>query len=125
MTLLLNMSLFAVAMPAVLACGYLLFFTLLSARQAPPARSSRRLRFDVFVPAHNEESIIARTVANLRGLDWPADRFRVIVIADNCGDATASIAAQAGARVFERADPERRGKGYALAYAFERSAAES
>jgi cellulose synthase/poly-beta-1,6-N-acetylglucosamine synthase-like glycosyltransferase len=125
MMLLLNLSLFALALPAVLACGYLLFFTLLSARQAPPARSSRRLRFDVFVPAHNEESVIARTVDNLRRLDWPADRFRVIVIADNCGDATASIAAQGGARVFERADPERRGKGYALAYAFERSAAES
>jgi cellulose synthase/poly-beta-1,6-N-acetylglucosamine synthase-like glycosyltransferase len=125
MMLLLNLSLFALALPAVLACGYLLFLTLLSARQAPPACSSRRLRFDVFVPAHNEESVIARTVNNLRRLDWPVDRFRVIVIADNCSDATASIAAQAGARVFERADPERRGKGYALAYAFERSAAES
>jgi cellulose synthase/poly-beta-1,6-N-acetylglucosamine synthase-like glycosyltransferase len=125
MIVLLNLSLLAVALPAVLACGYLLFFTLLSARQAPPARSSRRLRFDVFVPAHNEEAVIARTVANLRQLDWPADRFRVIVIADNCSDATSSIATQAGARMFERVNLERRGKGYALAYAFDRSAAES
>jgi len=93
--------------------------------RGPPQRSSRRLRFDVFVPAHDEEAVIARTVANLRRLDWPADRFRVIVIADNCSDATSSIATQAGAKVFERTNPELRGKGYALKFAFERSAAEA
>jgi cellulose synthase/poly-beta-1,6-N-acetylglucosamine synthase-like glycosyltransferase len=97
----------------------------LSARARPPGRSSRRLRFDVFVPAHDEEAVIARTVTNLRRLDWPADRFRVIVIADNCSDATSSIATQAGARVLERTNPELRGKGYALKFAFERSAAEA
>src|SRR5208337_2444609 len=79
----------------------------------------------VFVPAHDEEAVIARTVANLRRLDWPADRFRVTVIADNCSDATARIATAAGGRVYERHNLEKRGKGYALAYAFERSAAEA
>jgi cellulose synthase/poly-beta-1,6-N-acetylglucosamine synthase-like glycosyltransferase len=49
----------------------------------------------------------------------------VIVIADNCSDATSSIATQAGAKVFERTNPELRGKGYALKFAFERSAAEA
>ncbi|MGA2188759.1 MAG: glycosyltransferase family 2 protein [Steroidobacteraceae bacterium] len=120
----LNLCLTLLALPAVLACGYLLLCTLLSARARPPKPSSRRVRFDVFVPAHDEETVIARTVANLRALDWPADRFRVTVIADNCGDATSRIAAAAGARVYERTDLEKRGKGYALAYAFERSAAE-
>src|SRR5271157_6052785 len=97
-----NLLLLALGLPAGLACAYLLACTLLSARARPPAPSSRRLRFDVFVPAHNEEAVIARTVANLRRLDWPADRVRVIVIADNCNDATARIASQAGAQVFER-----------------------
>jgi cellulose synthase/poly-beta-1,6-N-acetylglucosamine synthase-like glycosyltransferase len=69
--------------------------------------------------------VIARTVVSLQKLDWPRDRFRVIVIADNCGDATARIAAAAGAHVIERTNAELRGKGYALAYAFERSAAEA
>jgi cellulose synthase/poly-beta-1,6-N-acetylglucosamine synthase-like glycosyltransferase len=119
-----NIVLGLLAMPAVLACGYLLLSTLLSARERAPPKSARQLRFDVFVPAHNEESVIARTVANLRQLDWPADRFRVIVIADNCSDATARIAVASGAQVFERTNLEQRGKGYALAYAFERSAAE-
>lgn len=124
-TTLFDFVLIPMALPAVLACSYLLICTLLSARERPPPRSSRRLRFDVFVPAHNEEMVIARTIANLRQLDWPAAGFRIIVIADNCSDATADIAKQAGARVLERTDLEHRGKGYALAYAFEHSAAQA
>ena len=125
MKALVTLGLLAAAMPAVLSCAYLLLATLLSARPRPPPPSSRRLRFDVFVPAHDEASVIARTVTNLRRLAWPTDRFRVIVIADNCSAATASVAAAAGATVVERIIPGLRGKGYALAYAFERSAAEA
>ncbi|MDP9064743.1 MAG: glycosyltransferase family 2 protein [Pseudomonadota bacterium] len=125
MSALINLLLAVLALPALLACGYLLALTLLSAREAARPRSSRALRFDVFVPAHNEEPVIARTVMNLKRLDWPADRFRIIVIADNCSDQTARIAVAAGARVYERTDSTARGKGYALAHAFARSAAES
>jgi 1,2-diacylglycerol 3-beta-glucosyltransferase len=110
-----------VALPAVLASAYLFVATLLSARVPPPPRSTRQLRFDVIVPAHNEATVIARTIANLRQLDWPADRFRIIVVADNCNDATASIARDAGALVIERSSIDQRGKGYALAFAFEQS----
>jgi cellulose synthase/poly-beta-1,6-N-acetylglucosamine synthase-like glycosyltransferase len=116
--------LFALTLPAVAACLYLLLMTLLSARAPTPPRPPRTLRFDVMVPAHDEAQGIAGTVANLKGLDWPADRFRVIVIADNCSDATAEIAAAGGALVHERRDAALRGKGYALAYGFARSAAE-
>ena len=112
------------AVPAVAASAYLFAATLLSARERPPPRSTRLLRFDVFVPAHDEKSVIARVVGSLRRLDWPADRFRVIVIADNCTDATAALARAAGARVLERTHHELRGKGYALAHAFEHSIAE-
>ena len=119
----LELVLLLVALPAVLACGYLLLSTLLSARERPPPASARRLHFDVFVPAHNEAAVIARTVANLLKLDWPRDRFRIIVVADNCSDKTASIARDAGARVLERTNLEQRGKGYALAFAFEQSRA--
>jgi hypothetical protein len=42
----------------------------------------------------------------------------VIVVADNCADATAAVARGAGALVLERRDEARRGKGYALAHAF-------
>lgn len=119
------LALSLVALAGVPAAAYLLLATLLSARERPPQRSSRTVKFDVFVPAHNELTVIERVVRSLQRLDWPADRFRVIVIADNCTDATATLARNAGALVFERHDPTLRGKGYALAYAFELSAAQA
>jgi cellulose synthase/poly-beta-1,6-N-acetylglucosamine synthase-like glycosyltransferase len=109
------------ALPAVFACGYLLLQTLLSGRLAPPAKSSRQLRFDLIVPAHNEADGIVRTIANLRQIDWPKDQFRILVVADNCTDETAALAAASGAIVLERHDSTRRGKGYALQLAFAHS----
>ena len=123
MTSITNLVLFALALPATAASLYLLFFTLLSGAPATPLRSSRRLRFDLIVPAHNEAAIIENVVANLRRLDWPMDGFRVLVVADNCTDATATLARAAGALVLERQDTERRGKGYALEFAFQASQA--
>ena len=49
--------------------------------------------------------------------------FRVLVVADNCTDSTAALARAAGAEVLERDDTERRGKGYALDFAFHASQA--
>lgn len=114
----------ALAIPATLSCAYLALLTLLSWAPQLPPRSSRRLCFDVIVPAHNEESGITRTVASLLAMDWPPERFRVLVVADNCSDATATVARAAGATVLERQDAVRRGKGYALAHAFDMSVRE-
>jgi 1,2-diacylglycerol 3-beta-glucosyltransferase len=113
-----HLVLLCLALPAGLACLYLFISTLLSAALRVPARSSQRLQFDVIVPAHNEASVIERTVASLKRIEWPADRFRVWVVADNCTDSTASQARSAGAQVWERHDANLRGKGYALQYAF-------
>ena len=54
------------AAPVLLCCGYLLLLTLLSRRSAAPPAPGARLRFDVVVPAHDEEAGIAETVAWLR-----------------------------------------------------------
>lgn len=121
MKILLELLLAALAVPATFSCGYLFLLTLLSGAMRAPAPSSRRLRFDVIVPAHNEESGIARTVQSLRRIDWPADGFRVWVVADNCTDATAVAAQAAGARVLTRSDAALRGKGYALTFGFRAS----
>jgi len=118
---LLNFVLLLLAVPGILASLYLLLCTLLSAAPRSPAASRRELRFDVIVPAHDEASGIARTVRSLLQLDWPAARFRVLVIADNCTDSTAAIARAAGALVLERTAADQRGKGYALAFAFDHS----
>ena len=112
------------AVPATVSCAYLALFTLLSWRTPVPASSARKLCFDIIVPAHNEELNIARTVTSLLQIDWPTALFRVIVVADNCSDATASVARQVGAHVLERQNATLRGKGYALAHAFESSIAD-
>lgn len=83
----------------------------------PRAGAGRRLRFCVLVPAHDEEHGIGATVGSLLALDFPRDRFEVVVVADNCSDRTAEAAAAAGARVLRRDDPTGRGKGHALAWA--------
>jgi hypothetical protein len=116
-------ALTVVVLPATAACLYLLVLTVLSARTTPPSASSRRIFFDVIVPAHDEASGIAKTIASLQGLDWPGAKYRIVVVADNCTDATAAISREAGATVLERRDLALRGKGYALAHAFEWSRA--
>ena len=69
-------------------------------------------RFTAIMPAHNEEAIIARSIASVMS-QLPADG-RLLVVADNCSDGTAQIAANAGADVTVRQDMTRIGKGYAL-----------
>ncbi|MDA9521521.1 hypothetical protein XI06_14465 [Bradyrhizobium sp. CCBAU 11434] len=69
----------------------------------------------VVVPAHNESSGVVPTVQDLKPQLAPQDRL--IVVADNCSDDTAAIAAAAGAEVIERNDLAHIGKGYALAHA--------
>ena len=113
--------LWLVWLPTAACCLYLLLLTLRSGAPETPPPATRRVRFDVIVPAHNEVAHIGRTVASLRKLDWPRDHFRIYVIADNCTDDTALMARAAGARVVERHDPQRRGKGYALQLAFRAS----
>jgi hypothetical protein len=93
-------------------------------RSLPAAAANPRLRFAILVPAHNEEEGIGATLDSLRRLEYPADRFDIVVIADNCRDRTAARARAAGALVYERHDPERRGKGHALAYGLDRLRAE-
>jgi cellulose synthase/poly-beta-1,6-N-acetylglucosamine synthase-like glycosyltransferase len=80
-----------------------------------PRRSTRELAPDdsvvVLIPAHNEGDGIAQTIAKLRQV---AEGARILVVADNCSDDTAQIAAAAGAMVAARADLSRKGKGFAL-----------
>ena len=122
---LLQLLMLALAIPAGIGCLYLLQQTLLSWPLPAAPRSQRALVFDLVVPAHNEAGVIARTIANLKRIDWPADRFRILVVADNCTDDTAAIARAAGATVIERQDATLRGKGYALQFAFGHSLREA
>ncbi len=68
----------------------------------------------ILIPAHDEAVTIGETVKELLSVAGP--EVRLLVVADNCTDATAEIARTAGAKVIERTDAARRGKGFALAY---------
>src|SRR5438270_6860313 len=71
-----------------------------------------RPRVAVLVPAHNESSGLVPTLEDIKEQMRAGDRL--VVVADNCTDDTAAVAAGAGAEVVERRDPGRIGKGYAL-----------
>lgn len=77
-----------------------------------PASSIDRPSVAVLIPAHNEVAGIGHTLSSVRAQLRPCDRL--VVIADNCSDDTASVSAHAGADVVERNDLARIGKGYAL-----------
>lgn len=96
-------------------------FCALARRKRPVSASPGDCpHFVILVPAHDEEETISRTLASLERLDYPPERFTIVVIADNCSDGTAAAARRAGATVLERSDPDRRGKGPALAWGIAR-----
>lgn len=82
------------------------------------ATQGRTIRLAAVVPAHNEELNVARAVRSLLNADRAGVDATVVVVADNCDDRTADVAAQAGARVLVRKNAVERGKGYALDFAF-------
>lgn len=108
----------AAATAAALAPAYLGALTVASLRHHR-CNASTSLRCTLVVPAHNEEPGIGATLDSLRCIDYPADRLRVVVVADNCTDRTAEVAAAHGAIVVERNDLSHRGKGYALELVFQ------
>jgi 1,2-diacylglycerol 3-beta-glucosyltransferase len=81
---------------------------------------TRFRRFNVLVPAHNEELHLPRLLASLASQDYPKGNHRVTIIADNCTDGTVAACQPFEVDVFTRVDPERRGKGYAIGWALER-----
>ncbi len=118
MIYLLNFLLFIITLPALLACSYLFVLSVLSGRSARRYADQRENYFFFVVPAHNEEKGLQRTLESLKRACWRPDLFTIVVVADNCSDSTAAIARDLGATVLERKDNQRRGKGYALDYAF-------
>jgi cellulose synthase/poly-beta-1,6-N-acetylglucosamine synthase-like glycosyltransferase len=79
-------------------------------------------RVAVLVPAHNEEDGIGPMLAAM--MPQLAAGDRVLVVADNCTDATAERGRAAGAEVVERFDANLRGKGYALDFGLSALAAD-
>jgi cellulose synthase/poly-beta-1,6-N-acetylglucosamine synthase-like glycosyltransferase len=114
-------SFLLVALASFLAIPIVVFIVEVVAAIALPPRDDSlplskdsRGRIAVLVPAHNEGAGLLPTLADIRAQLRVADR--ILVVADNCTDDTSAVALAAGADVVDRNDPDRRGKGYALAW---------
>ncbi len=78
-------------------------------------------RFALVVAAHNEEMVIDKIIESLQALDYPKELYDIMIIADNCDDKTAEIAkSYEGVQVHERNISNKKGKGYALEWMFDR-----
>jgi cellulose synthase/poly-beta-1,6-N-acetylglucosamine synthase-like glycosyltransferase len=87
-----------------------------------PSASIALQRAAVIVPAHNESNGIVPTIEDIRSQLKSGDRL--IVVADNCTDDTAAVAASAGAEVILRNDLTQIGKGYALGWGIQHVSAD-
>jgi cellulose synthase/poly-beta-1,6-N-acetylglucosamine synthase-like glycosyltransferase len=83
-------------------------------------------KFIIFVPSHNESSIISSTIENLSSIEYSKKLFKVYILADNCKDDTAKRARETissknleNFHVLERhdKDPLKRGKPHAIRWA--------
>lgn len=102
--------------------GYLLLLTIASwhvPHEKISRAATRRFRFLILVPAHNEERLLPDLLASLQNMDYPNDLFQIHVVADNCTDHTAKVAQQTCAHVHIRTDEQHLGKGYALNWLME------
>lgn len=114
----LTMLLLIIALPVALAVGVFslevvgALVSLAGPRRADDTPPTTQANIAVLVPAHDESQGIATTLKHIHRQLKAADRL--LVVADNCSDDTAAIAAANHAEVIERNDTRHRGKGYAL-----------
>ena len=79
-----------------------------------PLKVKKDHKFMAIVPAHNEEAVVGNLIESLKNQNYNKELYDIYVIADNCTDRTAQVARDAGAIVYERFDPEKKTKGFAL-----------
>ena len=110
---------------AILLVFFLYLLAISAASYLRPPRPRERTpgvagttRFIIVIPAHDEERTIRPTVESCLSVDYDRSLFRVVVVADNCTDATAQVVRSLGVEVIERIDPDRLGKGYAIDFFF-------
>jgi cellulose synthase/poly-beta-1,6-N-acetylglucosamine synthase-like glycosyltransferase len=87
---------------------------------APEFTPEKFRRFNVVIPAHNEELYLPRLLESLRAQDYPKEGYQATVVADNCTDGTAAASHPFDVDLLERADSSRKGKGHAIRWALER-----
>ena len=85
-----------------------------------PHGAEKQNRYAILIAARNEEAVLPHLLDSITAQDYPAHLIRTFVVADNCTDRTAELAAAHGATVFSRFNKQQVGKGYALNYLLSR-----
>ncbi|MCL2493145.1 MAG: glycosyltransferase [Clostridiales bacterium] len=94
---------------------YQIIYTIASMRRTvPPFPKEAPGRYAILICAHNEEAVIGQLIDSVSKQNYPRELIDIFVGADNCDDATARIAREHGATVYERSDRTHIGKGYVL-----------
>lgn len=83
----------------------------------PPAAEDHS--YAIIIAARNEERVVGHLLDSIALQDYDHARLHVFVVADNCTDNTARICRERGATVYERHEPEKARKGWALEFLFD------
>ncbi len=109
---------FSVAVIAYTYLGYPLLLACLTRRRPEPPERDDPPAVDVVIAAYNEERWIEEKLRNTLALDYPPDKLTITVVTDGSTDATPELVRHmAGERIRLLHQPERQGKGAALARA--------
>lgn len=83
-------------------------------------KAKKKHKFAIVIAARNEEVVIGNLIDSIKKQDYPKELLTTFVVADNCTDKTAQIARSKGCICYERFNDEKRTKGYALEYLFDK-----
>ena len=111
-----------VALLFIICYSYQVFYIIVALIKKPYKYrdTDKRHRYAFVISARNEEEVIGQLCDSIRGQNYPAELIDIFVVADNCNDATANVAREHGATVYERFNTEKIGKGYALDFLFDK-----
>lgn len=96
---------FVLVLLAVFATRHTIFGLIIAFARMPWAKlepSEYEPDVLVLIPCHNEETVVARLLDNLRALDYPPEKLRIVVINDASTDSTLEVANEYVARAREQ-----------------------
>lgn len=96
---------------------YLVIGFLCKAKKYP--QTDIKKKYAIVIPARNEEKVLPKLIESIHKQTYDASLITIFVIADNCQDQTATLARSMGCVVYERNEPKKARKGYALNFLFE------
>lgn len=112
--------------------GYPLLMGIIALSTKPKAKDYTYKPFvSIIVPAYNEENVIEKRIENLDTLDYPTDKYEIIIVESGSSDATAQIVEKQIAKRDQNKphlklvkETERRGKASAVNFGKERASGE-